>query len=71
MLKVKESIGLTLTESYAMTPVSAVSGFYFAHPESRYFNVGKINRDQVESYAKRKGMSVEDVERWLSPYLGY
>ncbi len=71
LLHVKEQIGLALTESYAMTPASSVSGFYFAHPESRYFNVGKIDRDQVQDYATRKGLSVEEVERWLSPNLGY
>jgi 5-methyltetrahydrofolate--homocysteine methyltransferase len=71
LLRVKEQIGLSLTESYAMTPASSVSGFYFAHPESRYFNVGKIDRDQVQDYAVRKGLSVEEVERWLSPNLGY
>jgi 5-methyltetrahydrofolate--homocysteine methyltransferase len=71
LLKVKESIGLSLTESYAMTPGSSVSGFYFAHPDSKYFNVGKIDKDQVIDYAKRKGMSIEEVERWLAPNLGY
>ncbi|MGD8311764.1 MAG: methionine synthase [Gammaproteobacteria bacterium] len=65
------SAGITLTESYAMLPTAAVSGFYFAHPESRYFGIGKIGRDQVEDYAKRKGMSVEETERWLAPVLGY
>ena len=54
-----------------MYPASSVSGMYYAHPESRYFAVGKINRDQVEDYAGRKKMSVADVERWLSPVLGY
>jgi 5-methyltetrahydrofolate--homocysteine methyltransferase len=71
LLKVKEQIGLSLTESYAMTPASSVSGFYFSHPEARYFNVGKIDKDQVVDYAKRKGMAIEEVERWLSPNLGY
>ena len=71
LLDVEESIGLSLTESYAMTPASSVSGFYFAHPESKYFNVGKIDRDQVMEYAKRKGMSIEEAERWLGPNLGY
>ena len=55
----------------AMLPAAAVSGFYFAHPESRYFAVGKINRDQIEDYSRRKGMPVEQVEKWLSPYLAY
>jgi 5-methyltetrahydrofolate--homocysteine methyltransferase len=62
---------LALTESFAMMPAAAVSGWYFSHPDSKYFGVGKINRDQVESYAKRKSMAVEEAERWLSPNLGY
>ena len=66
-----ESLGIRLTESYAMTPAASVSGLYFAHPQSRYFAIGKIGRDQVEDYARRKGMSVEEAERWLSPNLGY
>ena len=66
-----ERIGVRLTESYAMHPAASVSGLYFAYPESRYFAVGKIGRDQVEDYAARKGMSVREVERWLSPNLGY
>ena len=63
--------GLALTESFAMTPPASVSGLYLAHPDARYFMVGRIGRDQVEDYAARKGMSVEDVERWLAPNLGY
>jgi len=66
-----EAFGLTLTESMAMWPAAAVSGFYFAHPQSKYFGLGKINKDQVENYAHRKGMSVAEVERWLSPVLNY
>ena len=54
-----------------MTPAASVSGFYFSHPESRYFGVSKIERDQVRDYAQRKGMSVAEVERWLAPVLGY
>jgi 5-methyltetrahydrofolate--homocysteine methyltransferase len=54
-----------------MTPTAAVAGLYFAHPQSKYFMVGKVGRDQVEDYARRKGMAVEDVERWLGPSLGY
>jgi 5-methyltetrahydrofolate--homocysteine methyltransferase len=54
-----------------MYPTAAVSGWYFAHPEARYFNIGKIDRDQVEDYAQRKGMTMEEMERWLSPNLGY
>ncbi len=64
-------VGIKLTESYAMYPAAAVSGFYFAKPESKYFGLGKIEKDQVEDYAKRKGMSVEEIERWLSPVLAY
>jgi len=71
LLDVENNIGMGLTESYAMTPPSAVSGLYFANAEARYFTVGKINRDQVEDYARRKGMSVEDAEHWLAPVLGY
>ncbi len=63
--------GVTLTESYAMLPASSVSGFYFSHPESRYFGIGKIERDQVEDYARRKGWTVEEAERWLAPLLNY
>ena len=63
--------GIEITESFAMWPASAVSGWYFSHPESQYFGVGKINRDQVEDYARRKGMSIEATERWLMPALGY
>jgi len=60
-----------LTESYAMWPGAAVCGLYFSHPESHYFGVGKVERDQVEDYARRKGWSVEEAERWLSPVLNY
>jgi 5-methyltetrahydrofolate--homocysteine methyltransferase len=71
LLGVEEATGITLTENYAMLPVSSVSGLYFAHPEARYFGVGRIGRDQVEEYAARKGMDVATVERWLRPNLGY
>ena len=71
LLDVEQHIDLKLTESYAMFPTASVSGFYFSHPESRYFSVGKIGRDQVDSYAKRKGLSVAETERWLAPNLGY
>jgi 5-methyltetrahydrofolate--homocysteine methyltransferase len=64
-------VGITLTESYAMYPGAAVSGFYFSHPGSKYFGLGKIEKDQVEDYAKRKNMSVEEVEKWLAPNLAY
>ncbi len=63
--------GMTLTESYAMLPTAAVSGLYFSHPEARYFGTGKLARDQVEDYARRKGMKVREVERWLASVLGY
>ncbi|MDX1693027.1 MAG: methionine synthase [Ketobacteraceae bacterium] len=71
ILKATEETGVSLTEHYAMYPTAAVSGWYLAHPESRYFGVGKINRDQVQSYAQRKGMAVSEAERWLSPNLAY
>jgi 5-methyltetrahydrofolate--homocysteine methyltransferase len=66
-----ENLGITLTESYAMYPASSVSGWYFSHPDSRYFPVGKIFKDQVEDYARRKDMPLEEIEKWLSPILGY
>ena len=71
LLDAEKHTGVSLTESYAMTPGSSVSGFYFSHPDARYFNLGKILKDQVEDYAKRKGQSVEEVEKWLQPNLGY
>ena len=67
----RSSTGMLLTESFAMWPGSSVSGLYFAHPESRYFTLGKIDRDQVADYAARKGMTVPEVERWLGPNLNY
>jgi 5-methyltetrahydrofolate--homocysteine methyltransferase len=66
-----ESAGLGLTESFAMTPAAAVSGLYFGHPQSKYFAVGRIGRDQVVDYAARKGMALAEAERWLRPNLGY
>jgi 5-methyltetrahydrofolate--homocysteine methyltransferase len=71
LLKAEEKAHMHLTESMAMLPTASVSGFYFSHPESRYFGLGKIGKDQVEDYAKRKNMSVETVERWLGPNLNY
>ena len=71
VLDVEKNTGITLTESFAMYPASSVSGFYFSHPQSRYFGVGKITKDQVTDYAKRKGKSVEEIEKWLAPNLGY
>ena len=71
LLDVQANTGMLITESFAMWPGSSVSGLYFAHPESRYFSLGKIDRDQVVDYAERKGMSVAEVERWLGPNLNY
>jgi 5-methyltetrahydrofolate--homocysteine methyltransferase len=71
LLHVEESTGMRLTESFAMWPGASVSGLYFAHPEARYFGLGRIDRDQVVDYHVRKGMSVAEVERWLRPNLGY
>ena len=71
LLDATKHTGITLTESLAMNPASSVSGLYFAAPESRYFAVGKLGRDQIEDYAKRKGMPVAEVEKWLGPYLQY
>jgi 5-methyltetrahydrofolate--homocysteine methyltransferase len=71
LLEAERRVGVKLTESYAMWPGSSVSGLYIAHPEAHYFGVAKIERDQVEDYAARKGMSVAEVERWLSPILNY
>ena len=64
-------IGLSLTESFAMWPGASVSGLYFSHPDSAYFGVGKINRDQVVDYAERKGMTLEICEKWMAPILSY
>ena len=69
LLNVEQEIGVTLTESMAMWPASSVSGYYFANPESKYFGLGKIKKDQVEDYAKRRNISVEVAEKWLSPNL--
>ncbi len=71
LLQVEKNTGIQLTDSYAMYPAASVSGFYFASPEAKYFSIGKITRDQIHDYAKRKNMEVSDVERWLSPNLGY
>ena len=71
LLEAERRIGVRLTESYAMWPGSSVSGLYLAHPDAHYFGVAKVERDQVESYAGRKGMSIPEVERWLSPILNY
>jgi 5-methyltetrahydrofolate--homocysteine methyltransferase len=71
LLHVEENTGIWLTESFAMVPPSSVSGLYFAHPEARYFNVGRLERDQVEEYSRRKGMDLPTTERWLAPNLNY
>ena len=71
LLEVEENIGVSLTESCAMYPAASVSGFYFAHPQAKYFSVGKLKQDQIQDYAKRKDMEVLVIERWLSPNLGY
>jgi 5-methyltetrahydrofolate--homocysteine methyltransferase len=71
LIDVTRRTEIKLTESFAMWPAAAVSGFYFSHPEATYFAVGKINKDQVKDYARRKGMEIKTVERWLSPNLGY
>jgi len=71
LLDADKNAGVQLTESFAMWPAAAVSGFYFAHPQAAYFGVGKIERDQVEDYARRKGMDLATMERWLAPNLNY
>jgi 5-methyltetrahydrofolate--homocysteine methyltransferase len=71
LLQVPEKTGIQLTENLAMTPASSVCGLYFAHPEAKYFAVGKIGKDQIEDYAKRKEMKLTEVEKWLAPYLDY
>jgi 5-methyltetrahydrofolate--homocysteine methyltransferase len=71
LLQAEQNTGVHLTESFAMTPASSVSGLYFSHPDAKYFALGKIERDQVEDYARRKGMEMKEVERWLAPNLNY
>ena len=71
LLDATHATGMQLTESFAMSPAASVSGWYFSHPDSRYFALGQIDADQVEDYAKRKGMTRAEVERWLAPSLGY
>ncbi|MFD1802049.1 methionine synthase [Mixta tenebrionis] len=71
LLEVERHTGMKLTESFAMWPGASVSGWYFSHPDSRYFAVAQLQRDQIEDYARRKGMAVSEVERWLAPHLGY
>jgi 5-methyltetrahydrofolate--homocysteine methyltransferase len=71
LFEVEKNTGITLTESFAMMPTAAVSGLYFSHKNSQYFGLGKISNDQVQDYAKRKGMNIVEAERWLAPNLGY
>ena len=71
LLGVSQATGIRLTETLAMEPAASICGLYFAHPKSRYFSVDRITRDQVEDYARRKGMKIKEVERWLAPNLGY
>jgi len=71
LLEATSRTGITLTESFAMDPPSSVSGLYFSHPQSHYFGVGRIDRDQVEDYARRKGWDLATAERWLAPILSY
>ncbi|RMF67269.1 MAG: methionine synthase, partial [Calditrichaeota bacterium] len=71
VLEVEKNAGIQLTESYAMQPAAAVCGYYFAHPQAKYFSVGKIARDQVEDYARRKNLPIKEVEKWLRPNLAY
>ena len=71
LLGVEESAGIKMTESYAMHPAASVSGLYFSHPEARYFAVDLMTKDQVEDYARRKSMSLREIERWLAPNLAY
>jgi 5-methyltetrahydrofolate--homocysteine methyltransferase len=71
LLDVEKNAGIQLTESFAMWPGASVSGLYFAHPDAKYFAVGKLDRDQVEDYAKRKNFMLAEAEKWLGPWLNY
>jgi 5-methyltetrahydrofolate--homocysteine methyltransferase len=71
LLEVEKHTGITLTDNFAMLPAASISGYYFAHPAARYFRLGAIARDQVEDYARRKGIAPAEAERWLAPHLGY
>jgi 5-methyltetrahydrofolate--homocysteine methyltransferase len=71
LIQPDKNAGITITESFAMLPTAAVSGFYFSHPDAKYFGTGKIQKDQVEDYAQRKGDEIAVVERWLAPVLDY
>ena len=71
LLEAEKNAGISLTESFAMTPAASVSGYYFSHPEARYFGVGRIGKDQVKDYAKRRSIALEEAEKWLAPNLVY
>ena len=71
LLQAENNAGIELTSSFAMTPAASVSGLYFAHPNARYFAVDRVTKDQIEDYARRKGISVQEAERWLAPNLSY
>src|SRR5690606_24103805 len=71
LLHAEEHTGIVLSDSFAMSPGASVSGYYFSHPQARYFGLGRIERDQVEDHARRKQMSVEEIERWRAPNLNY
>jgi 5-methyltetrahydrofolate--homocysteine methyltransferase len=71
LLDAEKNASVELTDGFAMMPASSVSGFYLSHPESQYFGIGRIGRDQVEDYATRKGIPLEEAEKWLAPNLGY
>ncbi len=71
LMQVERQIGMSLTESYMMVPPASVCGFIFSHPASHYFAINRITRDQVEDYARRKGMKLKEAEKWLAPVLGY
>jgi len=71
LLQAERQAGISLTESFAMYPAASVSGYYFAHPEAKYFIIDKITREQVEDYAERKGISMAEAEKWLDTVLGY
>ena len=70
-MEVEKNIGLNLTENFAMNPVSAVCGWYFSHPEAKYFSTGKIQKDQIKSISDFKNCKINETEKWLSPVLGY
>ena len=71
LLDATSKAGITLTENFAMMPAASVSGFFFSHPQARYFATAKIDKDQIKDYAQRKGLSLEETERWLAPVLNY